>query len=232
MKRSVAGEKATPPGGTLPPSETMQGPDGTSYGVDPFDAKRRMGNITSRAGATGVASRTYGKGRVGEAAETELEETKMKINHEQVDLAIVEMGSVLLRLQRAGLTETESRLVVQRITELDELPVSCDEKMWNHGGPKGDESSAAAKRTELHGGAVKEGPDDAPDTKRDDGEDAPDTEKNPHAAEEGFDRFMDQILVSEGRKEIKRSTNLPDSPGMLHAKRYGEKAHNRIVWKK
>lgn len=153
----------------------------------------------------------------------------MKINHEQVDLAIVEMGSVLLRLQRAGLTETESRLVVQRITELDELPTTCDEKMWNHGGPKGDDSAEAAKRTELKGGSVKEGPDDAPDTKKDDGEDEPPTERDP-VQTEGWDRFMTDILISEGRKES--ISDQPDSPGMLHAKRYGEKAHNRIVWKR
>ncbi len=153
----------------------------------------------------------------------------MKINHEQVDLAVAEIGSAVLRLHRAGLTETQARHVVKHLTELDELPVSCDEKMWNHGGPKGDDSAEAAKRTELKGGAVKEGPDDAPDTKRDDGEDAPDTVKDP-VQTEGWDRFMTGILISEGRKES--IAEQPDSPGMLHAKRYGEKAHNRIVWKR
>ncbi len=167
----------------------------------------------------------------------------MKINHEQVDLAMAEIGSAVLRLHRAGLTETQARLVVKHLTELDELPVSCDEKMWNHGGPKSDESAEAAKRTELKGGSsVKEGPDDddAPDTvrgptwgmrpkdKKDDDDEAPDTVKETQT--EGWDRFMDQILMSEGRKVNMK--DLPDSPGMLHAKRYGEKAHNRIVWKK
>lgn len=155
----------------------------------------------------------------------------MKINHEQVDLAMAEIGSAVLRLHRAGLTETQARLVVKRLTELDELPVSCDEKMWNHAGPKGDDSAEAAKRTELKGGAVKEGSAEPAETNEMDGDgDADDTPSDPSQKDEGWNRFMDQILLSEGRKEAR--ADMPDSPGMLHAKRYGEKAHNRIVWKK
>lgn len=157
----------------------------------------------------------------------------MDFDNDQIELAMTELGSVLLRLQRAGLTETQSRTAVQRVCELDELPVSCDEKMWNTAEPKGDSSADA----------VKEGSDDsAPDTVKDpekkpwdkgeaDKDEAPDTVKDP-VQKEGWDRFMDPILMSEGSRANRRATDLPDSPGMLHAKRYGEKAHNRIIIKK
>lgn len=200
---------------------------GSFGGAGPKPGKKSLNALRTGQKGSGYADMT--KDPNTSEVEEGLEETQMKINHEQVDLAMAEIGSAVLRLHRAGLTETQARLVVKRLTELDELPVSCDEKMWNHGGPKGDDSAEAAKRTELKGGAVKEGPDDAPDTERDNGEDAPETTRDP-VQSEGWDRFMDQILMSEGRKETK--INAADSPGMLHAKRYGEKAHNRIVWKR
>lgn len=151
----------------------------------------------------------------------------MDFDNEQIDLAVAEIGSAILRLQRAGLTEAHARKLVQRVTEMDELPDSCDEKMWNEAGPKGDESAPA----------VKEAAEDAPDTKRDtkkgddEEEDAADTVRDP-VQKEGWDRFMDQILLGEGRRANARATDLPDSPGMQYAKRYGEKAHNRIVVRK
>lgn len=165
----------------------------------------------------------------------------MKFDSDQIELAMTELGSVLLRLQRAGLTESQARTAVQRVVEMDELPTSCDEKMWDEGEPKGDESADAVKSSEGNS-AVRESEDDSPDTERDPAterdpkpwhsdEDSPDTVRE-SAEPLGWDRFMDQILLSEGRKASARDTDLPDSPGMLHAKRYGEKAHNRIVVRK
>lgn len=151
----------------------------------------------------------------------------MKYDHGQVELAAIEIGSVLLRLQRAGLTENQARRAVTRIVEMEELPVSLDEEMWDDATPCGDSSADAVKES-----ADEEAPKTVrePSTDEDSDDSSPDTQREPKT--EGWDRFMDQILLSEGHRKNLREKNLPDSPGMLHAKRYSEKAHNRIVIKK
>lgn len=158
----------------------------------------------------------------------------MSFNKEQIDLAVTEIGSAVNRLRRAGLSEGQSLKLVSRLLELDELPVSCDEKMWDDAEPKGDESADAVKESEESGPETRR--DAVPWHKQvkvdgDEEEGSPDTVKE-ETQVEGWDRFMDGILIAEGRRSNSRKSNLPDSPGMLHAKRYGEKAHNRIVIKK
>ena len=160
----------------------------------------------------------------------------MKFDKSEFDLAMVEIGSAVLRLQRAGLSEGQTLKAVQRLieSECDVTCVSADEMMWDDATPEGGDGSADAVK-ESDG---DNGPDTVKDTEKKpwdkgepDGDEAPDTVKDP-VQTEGFDRFMSDILLAEGRKATRRDTNLPDSPGMLHAKRYGEKAHNRILIKK
>ena len=169
----------------------------------------------------------------------------MSFDRDQIDLAVTELSSAVLRLRRAGLSESQSNKLISRLLELDELPVSCDEKMWDDAEPKGDSSADAVKESEDSGPETKRDPvpwhqqvhvdkdDDekAPESVKE-GEDCDESMAETEEVTEGCDRFMGDILIAEGRRVNARSRVLPDSPGMLHAKRYGEKAHNRIVIKK
>lgn len=207
----------------------------------------------------------------------------MKVNREQVNLAVAEIGSALLRLQRSGLNETQVRSLVKNLVEAEDIAVSCEEGMWNEAEPAEDASAEAVHEGHDHDhehdetceegcGGMHEAhdDDDAPDTVRsaehpsmhpwakgsgsvkdlesssvpdvvrdtsmvkqgedEDEENSPETKRSPKS--EGFDKFMSDILLSEGKRSNAQRVVLPDSPGMQYAKRYTEKAHNRIVIKK